>query len=91
MKEILYKYESYAIIGACMEVHRELGSGFLEGVYQEASEIILKEKSIPYVREAELPINFKGRILNKKYFADFICYEKIIIELKAVSEFNKIH
>ena len=91
MTEIVYKKESYNIIGLCMEVHRELGCGFLEQVYQEALEIQLIENHILYVREAELPITFKGRILNKKYFADFICYKKIIIELKTVSELNEIH
>jgi GxxExxY protein len=91
MDKIIYKEESYRIIGACMDVHRELGCGFLEQVYQEALEIILSENQIPFSREIELPIIFKGKVLNKKYIADFVCYGKIIIELKAVSELNEIH
>ena len=68
-----------------MDVHSELGNGFLEAVYQEALEITFLENNIPYEREKELNIYFKGRLLNKKYYADFFCYNKIIVELKASS------
>ena len=91
MDKILFKEESYKIIGACIEVHRELGNGFLEGVYQEALEIEFKNQNIPYKREKELTIIFKGVELNKKYYADFVCYDKIIIELKALSSLNSEH
>lgn len=91
MNEIILKDESYNIIGACMAVHRELGCGFLEAVYQEALEEEFKLRNIPYVREPQLAITYKGKLLNKKYQADFICYENIIVELKALSELNPIH
>lgn len=90
-KEILYKQECYKIIGCCMEVHNELGSGLLEAVYQEALAIELKNKEIPIIQEKELTIMYKRKVLNKKYYADFICYYKIIVELKAVSELNEVH
>jgi len=89
--KILFKEESYKIIGACMEVHRELGNGFLEGVYQEALEIEFKNQGIPYEREKELKIYFKGIELRKRYNADFICYEKIIVETKALSNLTDDH
>jgi GxxExxY protein len=91
MDEIILKNESYNIIGACMVVHRELGCGFLEAVYQEALEEEFKLRNIPYVREPLLTITYKGKLLNKKYQADFICYENIIVELKALSELNSTH
>jgi len=89
--KIVFKEESYKIIGACMEVHRELGNGFLEGVYQEALEIEFKNQGIPYEREKELKIYFKGIELRKRYNADFICYEKIIVETKALSNLTDDH
>jgi GxxExxY protein len=91
MNEIILKDESYNIIGACMAVHRELGCGFLEAVYQETLEEEFKLRSIPYVREQLLTITYKGKLLSKKYQADFICYENIIVELKALSELNTTH
>ena len=91
MEEYIYKDECYNIIGACMEVHKELGSGFLEGVYQESLSIELKSLSIPFRKETELNIIYKGNQLNKSYFANFICYDKIIVETKAVSDLNKQH
>jgi GxxExxY protein len=91
MNEIILQNESYNIIGACMVVHRELGCGFLEAVYQEALEEEFKLRNIPYVREPLLTITYKGKLLNKKYQADFICYENIIVELKALSELNSTH
>ncbi len=81
--ENIYWKESYAIIGACFEVHKILGCGFLEGVYQEALAIEFKIRGIPYEQEKELGINFKGTILDKKFKSDFVCFEKIILELKA--------
>ena len=91
MDKIVYKEESYKIIGACMEVHRELGPGFLEAVYQEALEIEFKNQGIPYEREKELKIHFKGTELRKRYNADFICYGKIILETKAAKELCDNH
>ena len=83
--------ETGKIINACMEVHNELGSGFLEPVYQEALEKEFKLQNIPYEREKLLPITYKGGKLEKEYYADFICYYKIIVELKAVSIIVKAH
>ena len=91
MEKIIYKTESYEIIGACMEVHNELGCGFLEPVYQDALEIEFKNKGIPFQKEKELKIFYKGIKLEHKYFADFVCYEKIIVELKALKSLNTEH
>ena len=79
------------IINACMEVHNELGNGFLEPVYQEALEEEFKIQGIPYVREKFLPVMYKGKQLKKEYDADFVCYDDIIVELKAVSVLSKPH
>ena len=83
--------ETYKLIGLCMKVHRELGCGFLEPVYQEAFEMLLKMEGIPYQREKMLPIYFLGQKLNKEYYADFVCYDKIILEFKAVSTLTTAH
>jgi len=89
--ELIFKDECYQIIGACMAVHSELGCGFLEAVYQEALEEEFKSRNIPYLREESLAIVYKGKVLSKRYTADFICYNSIIIELKALSELNSVH
>jgi GxxExxY protein len=83
MADILFKDESYKIIGSCMKVHSELGSGFLESVYQEALEKQFIKDAVPYVREKLLKIQFDGENLKKTFKADFVCYDKIIVELKA--------
>jgi GxxExxY protein len=88
---LIYKNESFEIIGACMEVHRELGCGFLEAVYQEALALEFSRQNIPYEQEVLLQVNYKGQALKKEYKADFICFDKIIIELKAVSKFAPEH
>lgn len=88
---MLYPEESYSIIGAAMSVHRELGNGFLEEVYQEALEMEFKLKGIPYEREKLITITYKGKQLKKHYKADFVCYGKIIVELKALSELCSEH
>lgn len=74
-----------------MEVHNHLGEGFLEAVYQEALEYEFELQNIPSLREYPLKIVYKDRILKKEYFPDFICYDKIIVELKAVSELDSTH
>jgi GxxExxY protein len=89
--DLLYKDEVYAIIGAAMNVHNELGCGFLEAVYQEALEKEFSYQNIPYKREAPLKIFYRGKPLNKQYTADFICYDKIILELKAASSLLPEH
>ena len=83
MSDILFKVESYKIIGACMEVHKKLGSGFLESVYSEALEIEFKIAGIPFEREKKLQVYYEDKLLNKYFRADFVCYKSIIIELKA--------
>jgi len=75
---------TYAIIGAAMEVHKQLGCGFLEPVYQEALEIELAERSIPFQPQVKLLIEYKGRVLQSTYRADVICYDEVIVELKAL-------
>ena len=87
----LYKEESYKIIGAAFAVHRELGCGFLERVYQDALEYEFKERDIPYEREKLIQIMYKGKPLGEPYPADFVCYNKIIVELKALSELDGAH
>ncbi len=82
--------ETYAIIGAAMEVHGQLGSGFLEAVYQDAFELELQEREIPFTREHQIPISYKGRMLSTPYRADFLCHESVIVELKAVKELTDI-
>jgi GxxExxY protein len=82
--DLLLKDEVYAIVGAAIEVHRELGSGFLEAVYQEALAIELSSRTVPFVALKPLRVNYKGRALLKEYVADFVCFEQIIVELKAL-------
>jgi GxxExxY protein len=82
MTQIIYKEESYKIIGACMRVHSELGPGFLEAVYQEALEKEFKENDIPFERQHRLNVYFKGKPLKKYYIADFYCFDSIIVEIK---------
>lgn len=74
-----------------MVVHNELGCGFLEAVYQEALEIELETKQIPFIREKTLSIQYKNYCLKKTYIADFFCFNKIIVEIKAVNEFDSKH
>ena len=88
---LLYAEESYKINGAIYEVHKELGPGLLEKVYQEAFERELKLQGIPFEREKSFTIWYKGEELEQKYVADFVCYDKIVVELKAVDELQPIH
>lgn len=90
-KILLYKEECYKVVGACMAVHRELGHGFLESVYQEALAIEFQRQGIPFQREKEFGIIYKGVTLSKTYKADFICHGQIIIELKALGGLTNDH
>lgn len=85
MSELLYPEESYAIIGACFNVYNDKGCGFLEPVYQECMEVELEYQNIPFIPQKELNLFYRGRELKQTYRPDFLCYDKIILELKAVS------
>jgi GxxExxY protein len=81
---------TYEIIGAAMEVHRQLGCGFLEAVYQEALGIELHRADIPAKPQVELPVFYRGQRLTCHYIADFVCYESVIVELKALSRLTSV-
>jgi GxxExxY protein len=89
--DIIYKEESYQIVGACFEVYNEKGSGFLEPVYQECLELELGMQGIPFVAQQGLVLEYKGKPLSQTYKPDLICFGKIIVELKAVSELTNEH
>jgi GxxExxY protein len=89
MAELVQKDEVYAIVGAAIEVYNELGSGFLEAVYQEAMEHELRLRNVPFDRQRELCIYYKGQCLEKKYFADLICFGTVLIELKSIREIGR--
>ncbi len=82
--------KTYGIIGCAMEVHKELGCGFLEAVYQEALGLEFGNQDIPYKEQAVVRIQYKGETLNKAYQPDFICYEEIVVEIKALSSLSGI-
>jgi len=84
--KILYKEESFKIIGACMKVHRSLGAGFLEAVYEEAIEKEFQTQKIPFKKQVKLELFYDNQKLKKQYRADFVCYDTIILEIKAVSQ-----
>ncbi len=88
--KIIYKEESYAIVGACMKVHRALGPGFLEAVYEEVVEKEFIVQNIPYKRQVKLDLYYEGVQLSKHYRADFVCYDSIIVELKAVAHIPSV-
>ena len=83
--------QTYAIIGAAMSVHREFGSGFVESAYQEALAIEFELENIPFEREVPICVTYKGRELSCGFRADFICYDSIIVELKATKAIDEIH
>ena len=85
MSNLIFKEESYQIIGMCMEVHNNLGAGFLEIVYKDALEYEFRKAGIPYEREKQYTVNYKDIILPHKFYADFIVYGKIILEVKAIA------
>jgi GxxExxY protein len=89
--EIIYKEESYEIIGKCMEVHNELGHGFLEIVYKDELEILFNQGNIYFEREKEYPVYFRDILLRHKFWADFVVYEKIILEVKCVTYLTDEH
>ncbi len=91
MAEIIYKEESYKIIGACFEVYKQKGCGFTEPVYQECLKIEFRLREIPFVFEPIIYLEYKGEVLESYFKPDFVCYDKIIVELKAVSKLIDEH
>ncbi len=91
MTNLIHKEESYKIIGICMEVHNNLGAGFLEIVYKDALEYEFKKAGILYQREKQYTINYKGIILPHKFYADFVVFDKIILEVKAIKSIASEH
>ncbi len=83
--------QTYAIIGAAMEIHRQLGHGFLEAVYQEAAVIEFTHRQIPFEHEVLLPVRYKDILLSTPYRADFVCFSDIIVEFKALSQITSVH
>jgi GxxExxY protein len=91
VEELIYKEESYAIVVGCFSVYKDKGCGFLEPVYQECMEIELDYLKLPAVPKPSLALSYRGRPLKQKYMPDFICYDKIVLELKAVSQLTDEH
>lgn len=91
MVRFLYKDETYAIHGVIFEVYRVLGCGFLEAVYQKALEVELAQRNIPFESQVDIDIEYKGMKLEQTYQADLVCYDKIILELKAVQNLLPEH
>jgi GxxExxY protein len=89
--DILYKDECYQIMGACFEVYKEKGCGFVEPVYQECLSFELGLQSIPFVEQVELRLDYKGKPLTQTFRPDFVCFDKIILEIKAVSRLTDEH
>lgn len=87
----IWEQETYKIVGAAMEVHRQLGCGFTEKVYQEALEKEFLLRAIPYRREVRMRVHYKNEVLGTEFVPDFVCYDQIIVELKAVQELDNIH
>jgi GxxExxY protein len=89
--ELLYKEDTYKIIGACFEVYKDKGNGFVEPVYQECLEMEFALQAIPFTAQAALSISYKGQKLKQRYIPDFMCRERIIVELKAVTQVTDEH
>lgn len=84
--DLIYPNESRELMRLALQLHQELGCGFREKIYQDAFEVLLIENHVPYIREAHISLNFHGTILAHDFYYDFLCYDKIGVELKAVSE-----
>lgn len=89
--ELIYRDESYQVMGACFEVYKTMGCGFLEAVYQECLEFELGERGVPFVSQVPLDLTYKGQPLRQKYQPDLVCYERIVLEIKAVSALTDEH
>jgi GxxExxY protein len=88
---LIFESETHAILGACFEVYREKGCGFLEDVYQECLELEFADRGIPFVPMPPLQLDYKGRILRKRYQPDFICFDEVILEIKACKHLEDSH
>lgn len=91
MTRLVHQDETYKILGACFEVYKAKGCGFLEAVYQECLEIELGIQDIPHVARKPLPLEYKGRTLKQTYEPDFICFDRVVMEIKAVSKLIDEH
>lgn len=91
MTEVIHREESYRIVGACMEVYKDKGCGFLEAVFHECLELEFADQQIPFVQRQPLTLTYKGRPLKQTYAPDFVCFGKIIVEIKAVSSLADEH
>ncbi len=90
-KELILKDECYAVMGACFEVYKEKGCGFLESVFQECMELELALQGIPFVAQPELALSYKGKPLKQRYKPDLVCFGSVLVELKAVSKLADEH
>src|SRR4051794_27915955 len=90
MTKLLYKDEVYAVVGAAMDVYNNLRYGFLEAVYQEALEMELRARGILFKRQAELHVAYKGQVLRKTYVADFLIYDALVVEIKAIERLSRV-
>ncbi|MFH1498873.1 MAG: GxxExxY protein [Verrucomicrobiota bacterium] len=88
---LLHEEETYRILGACFEVYKDKGCGFLEAVFQECLELEFGLQSIPFQAQVPLPLNYKGVPLKQRYVADFVCFGKVLVEIKAVSRLTDEH
>jgi GxxExxY protein len=91
MSELIFREESYKIMGACFEVYKHKGCGFLEGVYQEYLAVEFAFQNIPFMSQPKIELEYKGTKLKQYFEPDFICYEKIVVEIKAISKLAKEH
>jgi GxxExxY protein len=91
MSRLVHETETYQILGACFEVYTEKGCGFLEAVFHECLEFEFGLRGIPVRSQVQLALEYKGRRLRQLYVADFICYEKVVLELKAISKLADEH
>jgi len=91
MTTILHKDESYRIIGACFEVYKQKGCGFTEPVYQECLGLEFEFQQIPFVAQVELQLDYKGRLLTQYFKPDFVCFDKILVEIKALTNLVDVH
>ncbi len=89
--EIVFNDESYAIMGACCEVYKEMGCGFLEAFYQECLTLEFGFQDIPFREQVELELSYKKNTLTQKYVPDYVCFDKIIVEIKAVKQLDDVH